>query len=122
MSANQVEISALSEITDWKEKITDFQDEYLKIETRVTEMEGEIKAIMEKKGKQMSSDFKLLSELVDKLSKELVKVGLAMNNQKDSIEVESATVIQNTLHELEKGIAERNDAMRQFEEDASTFT
>jgi hypothetical protein len=57
-------------------------------------MEGEIKVITEEKEKQMSSDFKLLSESVDKLSKELVKVGSAVNNQKDSLEVERATVIK----------------------------
>jgi uncharacterized coiled-coil protein SlyX len=29
---------------------------------------------------------------------------------------------QKTLSELEKGVAERDDAVRQFEEDASAFT
>lgn len=50
-SADQVEISAMSGITDWKGKITEFQEEYLKIEAGVTEMEGEIKAITEEKRK-----------------------------------------------------------------------
>ncbi|KAG0590588.1 hypothetical protein KC19_1G112200 [Ceratodon purpureus] len=123
-SADQVKNSALSEISDRKAKITEFQEEYLKIEGGVAKIDGTIAAITEEKEKQMSSDFKLLSETVDKLSKELVKVGSAVNNQKDSLEVERATVVksQKTLSELEKGVTERDDAVRQFEEDASAFT
>ena len=84
----------MSEITDRKAKITEFQEEYLKIEAGIAEMEGKITAITEEKEKQMSSDFKLLSETADKLAKELVKVGSAVNNQKDSLEVERATVVK----------------------------
>lgn len=92
----QVKNSALSEISDRKAKITEFQEEYLKIEAGVTEMEGSIAAITKEKEKQMSSDFKVLSETVDKLSKDLVKVASAVNNQKDSLEVEKATVAKVT--------------------------
>jgi len=92
----QVKNSALSEISGCKAKITEFHEQYLKIEAGVAEMEEAIAAITKEKEKQMSSDFKVLTETVDKLSKELVKVGSAVSNQKDSLEVEKATVAKVT--------------------------
>lgn len=92
----QVKDSALSEITDRRAKITELQEEYSKIEVEVAEKEKAIAAITKEKENQMSSDFKVLSEKVDNLSKELVKVGSAVSNQNDSLEVEKATVAKVT--------------------------
>lgn len=92
----QVKNSALSEITDRRAKITELQEEYLKIEVEVAEKGKAIAAITKEKENQMSSEFKVLSEKVDNLSKELVKVGSAVSNQKDSLEVEKATVAKVT--------------------------
>lgn len=92
----QVKDSALSEITDRRTKITELQEEYSKIEVEVAEKEKAIAAITKEKENQMSSDFKVLSEKVDNLSKELVKVGSAVSNQNDSLEVEKATVAKVT--------------------------
>ncbi|KAG0574508.1 hypothetical protein KC19_VG267000 [Ceratodon purpureus] len=56
-SADQVKNSALSEISDRKVKITEFQEEYLKIKGGVAKIDGMIAAITEVKEKQMSTDF-----------------------------------------------------------------
>ena len=53
----QVKNSALSEISDRKAKITEFQEEYLKIKGGVAKIDGMIAAITEVKEKQMSTDF-----------------------------------------------------------------
>lgn len=88
----QVKNSAMTEITDRKTKIVELQAESAKVEAFITEIDARINAATQEKEDQMNSDFKLLSENVDKLSKELVKVGSAANNQKDTVEVERAAV------------------------------
>lgn len=80
--------SALSEITDRKTKITELHAENAKLETAITEHDTRIATLTQGKEKQMSSDFKILSEKADKLSKELVKVGSAVNNQEDTLQAE----------------------------------
>lgn len=88
----QVKNSAMTEITDRKTKIMELQAESAKVDAFITEIDARINAATQEKEDQMNSDFKLLTETVDKLSKELVKVGSAANNQKDTVEVERAAV------------------------------
>lgn len=88
----QVKNSAMTEITDRQTKIMELQAESAKVDAFITEIDARINAATQEKEDQMNSDFKLLSEKVDKLSKELVKVGSAASNQKDTVEVERAAV------------------------------
>ncbi|CAK9228215.1 unnamed protein product [Sphagnum troendelagicum] len=122
--AEQVKDAACNEIVDRRSKITELHDNIVQLENAIKEKEVEIVKLTAEKEMEMNSDFKLLAQHADKLSKELVKVDSSLMNQKDNLEAEKAAAkkIQTSASELEKTVAQKDAAVRQFEEEASAFT
>ncbi len=88
--AEQVKDAACNEIVDHRSKITELHDNIVQLENEIKEKEVEIVTLTAEKEMEMNSDFKLLAQHADKLSKELVKVDSSLMNQKDNLEAEKA--------------------------------
>jgi len=88
--AEQVKDAACNEIVDRRSKITELHDNIVQLENAIKEKEVEIVKLTAEKEMEMNSDFKLLAQHADKLSKELVKVDSSLMNQKDNLEAEKA--------------------------------